>query len=84
MTTIKDIARRANVSPATVSRILNDDPTLNVLPETKERVLRTAKELHYTKKKSARLKKSFQLGLVLWFSAEDEIDRKSTRLNSSH
>lgn len=73
MTTIKDIARQANVSPATVSRILNDDPTLNVLPETKERVLRTAKELHYTKKKSARLKKSFQLGLVLWFSAEDEM-----------
>ena len=33
MTTIKDIARQANVSPATVSRILNDDPTLNVLPE---------------------------------------------------
>jgi DNA-binding LacI/PurR family transcriptional regulator len=32
MTTIKDIARQANVSPATVSRILNDDPTLNVLP----------------------------------------------------
>ena len=29
--TIKDIARQANVSPATVSRILNDDPTLNVL-----------------------------------------------------
>ena len=46
MTTIKDIARWANVSPATVSRILNDDPTLNVLPETKERVLRAAKELH--------------------------------------
>ena len=73
MTTIKDIARWANVSPATVSRILNDDPTLKVLPETKERVLRAAKELHYTKKKSARLKKSFQLGLVLWFSAEDEM-----------
>lgn len=73
MTTIKDIARAANVSPATVSRILNDDPTLSVLPETKERVLQTAKELHYTKKKSVRLKKAFQLGLVLWFSEEDEM-----------
>ena len=69
MTTIKDIARWANVSPATVSRILNDDPTLNVLPETKERVLRAAKELHYTKKKSARLKKSFQLGLCLLYTS---------------
>ena len=35
MTTIKDIARWANVSPATVSRILNDDPTLNVLMTVK-------------------------------------------------
>lgn len=73
MTTIKDIARYANVSPATVSRILNDDVSLNVLPETKERVLRAAKELHYTKKKSARMKKTFQLGIVLWFSAEEEM-----------
>lgn len=73
MTTIKDIAKAAGVSPAAVSRVLNDDPTMNVLPETKERILRTAKELHYIRKKSARLKRAFRLGIVLWFSQEDEM-----------
>jgi LacI family purine nucleotide synthesis repressor len=43
--TIKDIARRANVSPATVSNALNDVPIVN--KDTKERVLKIAKEMNY-------------------------------------
>lgn len=44
--TIKDIARAANVSPATVSRIINhkDD---NISQETRERVLRIIDEMGY-------------------------------------
>ncbi len=38
MATLKDIAIEAGVSLATVSRVLNDDPTLNVKEETKHRI----------------------------------------------
>ncbi|HET7657658.1 MAG TPA: LacI family DNA-binding transcriptional regulator [Bacillales bacterium] len=43
--TIKDVAKKANVSTATVSRILNDLP--GYTEETKEKVLRTIDELGY-------------------------------------
>ena len=52
MATIKDIAEKANVSSATVSRILNQDDSLSVTEQTRERVLKIAKELHYIKKKN--------------------------------
>ncbi len=47
MTTLKDIATEAGVSLATVSRVLNDDPTLNVKEETKHRILEVAEKLEY-------------------------------------
>ena len=43
--TIKDVAEYANVSPATVSRVLNDYKWVNA--EVKERVQRAVDELHY-------------------------------------
>ena len=42
MATIKDIANAASVSAAAVSRILNNDETLNVSPETVKRCRRRA------------------------------------------
>ena len=45
MATLKDIATEAGVSLATVSRVLNDDPTLNVKEETKHRILEVAEKL---------------------------------------
>lgn len=36
MATIKDVAKAADVSIATVSRVLNEDKTLKVLPETRK------------------------------------------------
>ena len=45
-TTIKDVAKAAGVSPATVSFILNNKP-FPISQETKEKVLRTVKELNY-------------------------------------
>lgn len=49
MATIKDIALKAGVSSASVSRILNNDATLNVPQETRQRVFDAAKELGYEK-----------------------------------
>lgn len=54
MATLKDIAQRAGVSTATVSRILNQDETLSVTETTRNNVLRIAQELHYNKKKKYR------------------------------
>ena len=50
MATIKDIAELAKVSSASVSRVLNNDPTLSVPKETRQRVLDAANQLGYKKK----------------------------------
>ena len=47
MANIRDVARRANVSPATVSRILNDNQLYKTTDETRKRVLRAVTELGY-------------------------------------
>ena len=47
MATIKDIAKGAGVSIATVSRVLNLDETLNVSEETRKKVMEIAEELNY-------------------------------------
>ena len=39
---LADVARAAGTSPPVASRILNDDPTLTVSAELRERVLATA------------------------------------------
>lgn len=59
MASIRDIAREAKVSPGTVSRVLNNDPTLSVSKDTRERIHRVANELQY--QKSARKNKSIQI-----------------------
>lgn len=50
--TLKDVAEKAGVSIATVSRVLNDQP--NVSPETRTRVLSAARDLNYTGNVSAK------------------------------
>lgn len=47
MATLKDIALETGVSQATISRVLNEDPTLSTTPETRERILEAAKRLNY-------------------------------------
>ena len=53
MATLKEIAQEAGVSQATVSRVLNEDPTLSVKEETKQRIFEIAERLEY-KTSSAR------------------------------
>lgn len=74
MATIKDIAVSAGVSSATVSRILNNDNTLNVSPETRQKVLDTAHALDYKKKSRASGKSVYTLGIVQWFSPQQEME----------
>lgn len=66
MPNIKEIARRAKVSTATVSRVLNNDP--KITKETKELVLKIADELNYRPNIVARnfaKKTSNIIGLIL-------------------
>ncbi len=77
MTTIKDIAVQANVSTATVSRILNNDPTLSVSDITRKRVQEVVHELNYkpARKKSVKAEKGTEthnIGLLLTTTKEEE------------
>ncbi len=52
--TIREVARRANVHPSTVSRALNEDTRPLVNPDTAERVAQAAAELGYRPNRIAR------------------------------
>lgn len=47
MVGIRDVARKANVSPATVSRVLNNDQTIHVAQTTRQRIVEAAAALDY-------------------------------------
>lgn len=47
MTTIREIAAKAGYSPATVSRLLNNDPTFSISNVAKHKILKTAESLDY-------------------------------------
>ena len=73
MTTIKDIAAKAKVSPATVSRVLNYDKNLAVNDSTKRRIFQIAEELHYQKNKKLRKTNLKTIAIVLWCDRDQEI-----------
>lgn len=52
MASIKEVAKAAGVSTATVSRIINNNPSIS--PETREKTLRVMKELNYVPNSMAR------------------------------
>ncbi|MHC5373229.1 LacI family DNA-binding transcriptional regulator [Enterococcus sp. LJL120] len=72
MVGIRDVAKRAQVSPATVSRLLNEDQTLSVTEETRQRVLAAVKELDYQVKK--KIKRNASICIITPVSEEEEID----------
>lgn len=66
MITIKELARRLNLSPSTVSKALHDYPGIGLV--TKEKVKALAKELHYVPNQAAihfKQQKTFTLGVIL-------------------
>lgn len=83
MATLKDIATEAGVSLATVSRVLNDDPTLSVKEETKHRILEIAEKLEY---KTSSSKKSIlpeNSSTTFWRYTITSRKRKLTTLTTS-
>lgn len=73
MATIKDIANLANVSITTVSRVLNYDETLNVSPETRQRIFEAAEELAYVVPTKKKPKSKWTIGLIDSYSLEEEL-----------
>ncbi|MBO0411900.1 LacI family DNA-binding transcriptional regulator [Enterococcus hulanensis] len=73
MATIRDIAKLAGVSPATVSRVLNYDQELSVAQETKQRIFEVAEELNYTKHKRANKIGKAVIRLVQWYDEAEEL-----------
>ncbi|WP_201007707.1 LacI family DNA-binding transcriptional regulator [Paenibacillus glycanilyticus] len=77
MATIKQIASEAGVSPATVSRVLNNDLSLSVSEETRSRIFSIAEQLQYKPARLKRMKQdqlisTIKVGLVMWSTLEDE------------
>ena len=74
MATIKDIAKQAGVSPATVSRVLNYDSGLAVGQETKKRIFEVAEALNYTKHQKKQKAEKQVIRLIMWYDSEEELD----------
>lgn len=63
--TIKDVAKQANTSPRTVSRVVNNDP--NVKKETREKIQKVIKELGFEVHAAARLLKEKKTRQIVVF-----------------
>jgi LacI family transcriptional regulator len=67
--TLKVLAEHLNLSPTTVSLVLNDSPVADSIPErTKERVLKAARELDYRPDfvaRALRRQRSFSVGVLV-------------------
>ena len=78
MASIRDIARIAGVSAASVSRILNEDPTFSINEQTRIRVIEIANQLNYTVKKNKRGTRSqgdeMTIALIVRHQEEAELD----------
>lgn len=76
MATIKDIAQKAKVSIATVSRVLNYDPGISVADETRKRIFEAAQHLNYKtlrQRNGLAVKDRYRVGLVNWYSDQEEM-----------
>jgi LacI family transcriptional regulator len=79
MITIREIANLAKVSASTVSRVLNNDYTLSVTQETRERIFKIAQEYNYTpikdRKSTVNTAKetTLKISVLTWCSYETEL-----------
>ena len=62
MSTIRDVAKDANVSITTVSKILSNDPSFHVSDTTRKRVMQSVRKLDY---KYAEKKSQIRIGCIM-------------------
>jgi len=77
MATLKQIADQTNVSITTVSRVLNEDPTLSVSDAVRKKIIKTARDLKYRiprKRVKFKPRKEVTIALVYWYDIQKEID----------
>ena len=82
MATIKEVAEAAQVSAATVSRVLNKDNSISVSPEVRMRIFQAAHALGYVSPRQRRLsaqKKKLVIGVADWRIIRP--DRPNVRLS---
>lgn len=72
MATIKDIAEQAGFSVATVSRVLNNDPSLSVPDETREKIYEITEKLNYRKKTVRPFVKN--IAFLYWVTDKEELE----------
>lgn len=68
MSTLKDVARLAEVDSSTASRVLRGDPTQSVRPETRERIQTAAASLRYRPNvlaRGLRTRRTDTIGLII-------------------
>ncbi len=78
MTSIRDIAKMAGVSAASVSRILNRDASFSINENTRQRVIEIANKMNYSKDKNKRGVRSVgdsqTIALIVRHDDESELD----------
>lgn len=76
MATLKEIAEKAKVSIATVSRTLNFDKTLSISDEKKKRIFEIADELEYKtpRRKKLENKPQINIALLYWYTLHQELE----------
>ncbi len=77
MASIKEIAERAGVSNATVSRVLNYDTSLSISDEKRKTIFEIAESLNYKPPRQRRQtienRKKVQVGLIHWYGLSEEL-----------
>ncbi len=68
MSTMKDVAKLAQVSVMTVSRVINNES--NVKPETRDKVMSAIRELHYQPNNAARMMRGVQSNTIALITDE--------------
>ncbi|UOF88680.1 LacI family DNA-binding transcriptional regulator [Fodinisporobacter ferrooxydans] len=72
MTTIKEIAEKANVSMSTVSKVLNNR-TNSISEETRNRIFEIAEQFQYkSNRKQTNKQLNKEIGILTWCSQQDE------------
>lgn len=73
MTTIREIAAKAGYSAASVSRLLNNDPTFSISDSARNKILETAQTLNY-KKNSTTTHDKYNIAVIFAILPQKELE----------